>query len=77
MENTECDNYSSCHNPVTLSEDNFALRVFCKDCKHQYILRKDWRGVVENREYSKIFKRDILQPRENLFYKIYPRYLRT
>lgn len=70
-----CNNISNAHDPVSIGEDSNANRVICKECKEQYVLHKDWRGTVENRQYSKIFKRDIIQPRENLFYKIYPHYL--
>lgn len=70
-----CDNVSNVHNPIVIAEDECAMRVFCKLCKHQYVIRKDWRGVSENKQYSKIFKRDTLQPHENLFYKVYPQYL--
>lgn len=73
----ECNNISNCHNPITASEDYSALRVICTECKHQYVIRKNFNLSPENRMYSKIFKRDILQPRENLFYKVYPHYLRA
>lgn len=73
----ECDNKWACHTPVTVAEDKNALRVLCRTCKRQYVLRKDWRAVQHNRDYSKVFKKDILQPHENLFYKYYPHYLRT
>ncbi len=73
----ECDNFSSVHDPVTVSEDACAMRVYRKECKHQYVIRKDWRGIPENKEYSRVFKRDVLQGHENLFYKIYPQHLRT
>lgn len=73
----ECDNISNCHDPITIGEDNNAIRVFCRQCKHQYVIRKDWRGVAENRQYSEIFKRDVLQGNDNLFYKIHPQHLRT
>ncbi len=74
----ECDNISNCHDPITIGEDRNALRVFCKQCKHQYVIRKDPNtGAPEKREYARIFKRDTLQGNDNLFYKIYPQYLRT
>lgn len=73
----ECDNISACHSPITLNEDNNAIRVLCTTCKNSYIIRKDWRGVSLNREYSKIFKKEILQPNSNLFYKYYSQHLRT
>lgn len=72
----ECNNKSGCHTLNTIS-DTDALRVICTQCKYQYVIRKDWRGVPENRQYSKIFRKEILQPKNNLFYKYYPSYLRT
>lgn len=71
-----CDNKSDFHEPIVIAEDQNAIRIICNKCKVQYVIRKDWRGVPENRQYSKIYKKDILQPNENLFYKAYPQYLR-
>ncbi len=73
----ECDNKSNCHNPELIGNDYNAMRVICKQCKHTYVIRKEFHLAPHNRTYSKIFKRDILQPRENLFFKIYPQYLQT
>lgn len=73
----QCDNIIACHNPITIGEDNNALRWHCKNCKQTGIIRKDWRGVNFNREYSKIYKKEILQPHEPLFYKYYPHYMRS
>ena len=70
----KCNNISNCHDPVTIS-DGDALRVICKQCHHQYIIRKSPNGAPEIKQYAKIFKRDILQPKDPLFYKIYPHYL--
>lgn len=73
----ECDNISYCHNPITIGEDQNALRVLCTQCKNQYIIRKDWRGVPLNRDYSNIFRKEILQGNDNLFYKYYSMHMRT
>ncbi len=73
----ECDNFSDLHSPQVIGEDNNAVRVICTKCKNQYIIHKDWRGIPENREYSRIFKMDIIQGHENLFYKLHPQHLRT
>ena len=73
----ECDNVERCHNMVELNEDDSALRAMCKECKHQYVIRKDWRGIPDNEEYGKLFKRWILQGHENLFYKYYSQHLKT
>lgn len=72
-----CDNVADCHNPVILGEDANAMRVMCSECKIQEVIRKDWREVPENRQYSKFFKRDILQGNDNLLYKYHNEYLRT
>lgn len=72
-----CDNISNAHDSITIAEDANALRTICKICKHQDIIRKDWREVPYNRQYSKVFKRDIMQGNDNLFYKLHPEWLRT
>ncbi len=72
-----CNNFANCHDPITISEDNNASRVLCKTCKNQYVIRKDWRGIHENRQYSKIFKKEILQGNDNLFYKYNSQYLQV
>lgn len=72
-----CDNITNVHDPITVAEDGNALRVFCKQCKHQFVIRKHpVKGNPEMRDYAKIFKRDILQPKDPLFYKVYPQYLK-
>lgn len=75
MQIKPCDNTSSCHDLINIGEDNNAMRVICSHCKHKYVIRKDWRGVPENRQYSKIYKKEILQGRDNLFYKYNEQYL--
>lgn len=72
----ECDNVSNTHDMDVISEDDSAIRAICKECKHQYVIRKDWRGVPDNVEYAKLFKRWILQGNDNLFYKHYPQHLK-
>lgn len=70
-----CDNKRSCHSLVNII-DTDALRVICIQCKQQFVLRKDLnKKVPEKRLYAKIFKKDILQPKDPLFYKYYPQYL--
>lgn len=56
-------------NPITVEETVDGLRVACKECKHLYYFRKDANGNPEKTKYAKVFKRDILQPSENLYYK--------
>ena len=72
----ECDNYSACHNPIVISDGDTAMRVYCTECHNQYVIRKEpFKGVPENRQYIKIFRRDTLQGNDNLFYKYYPQYI--
>ena len=72
----DCDNISEAHDLIPIHEDSNAMRVICKICKNQYVIRKDWRGVPINRDYIKIFKRDVLQGGDNLLYKYHPKFLR-
>jgi hypothetical protein len=74
---TECDNVSACHTLTTIN-DSDALRVLCSTCKHSYVIRKHpVKDVPENRQYSKIFRKEVLQGKDNLFYKYYSQYLQT
>lgn len=70
-----CDNVSSAHAPWLIDETSEVIRVICKDCKAQEVLRKDHRGAPEPRSYAQFYKRDILQGNENLFYRYHPEYL--
>ena len=72
----ECNNVRACHNMKVLVEERNAVRVICKECKNQYVIHNDWRGAPEKRLYAKLFKRDILQGNDNLFYKYHPEYLK-
>lgn len=67
-----CDNINSAHNNETISESPEGIRVRCKECGEVNILRMDADGRMNNKLYSKVFKRDLLQPGENLYYKVYP-----
>lgn len=74
----ECNNKSRCHTTKTITDGDTGMRVLCVTCRHQYVIRKDrFKGVPENRAYSKIFKKDVLQGNDNLFYKYYPQFLWT
>ena len=74
----ECDNKSACHNLLTINDGDSAMRVICSQCKNQYTIRKDWvRGNPEKRSYAKLFKKDILQGNDNLFYKYHEEHLRV
>ncbi len=74
----ECNNKSNCHNMHIISDGDTAQRVVCTHCHTQYVIRKHHvKGNPEARQYAKLFKRDILQGNDNLFYKYYPQHLRT
>ena len=69
---TPCNNKNRCHKPVTIGQDMCAMRVGCSECKNVYVIRIDSRkNAPENRSYSKVFKRDLLQAGTNLYYKYY------
>lgn len=71
-----CNNKSQAHDLVVISDGDTAMRVVCKLCKQPIVIRKDpYKGVPEKRHYAKVFKRDILQGNDNLFYKYYPQHL--
>ena len=73
-----CDNVSQAHYPIVCAEDSNAMRWYCVICNESGIIRKDInKGSPEKREYAKIFRRDILQGNDNLFYKYYQQYIKT
>lgn len=73
-----CDNRSCCHTPCQIAEDNNAMRIICTTCKKQIVIRKDpYKGVPEKRQYAEVFKKDILQGGDNLFYKYHSEHLKT
>ncbi len=73
-----CDNKSQCHDLITISDGDTAMRVLCQICKHYFTIRKDpFKEVPEKRQYAKLYKREILQGNDNLFYKYHPEHLRT
>jgi hypothetical protein len=65
------------HNPEVLSQDSNATRVICKECKEQFVIRNDQRGVPLNRQYQAVYRKDTLQANTNLFYKYYNKNIRT
>jgi hypothetical protein len=74
----ECDNVAHCHNLIDIAQDDNAMRVICTNCWNQYVIHKHpIKGNPEMRHYAEIFKKDILQPNDNLFYKYYTQYLKT
>ncbi len=69
----KCNGKSQVHDLIDINND----RVFCKQCKHQFILRRDLlTNAPEKRQYAELFRRLILQPKDPLFFKIYPQYLK-
>jgi hypothetical protein len=68
-----CDNIQEAHDNIVINETSDAIRTYCKICGEVNVLRKDkLSGRMDNIEYSRIFKRDVLQPSENLYYKYHP-----
>jgi len=67
-----CNNTDSVHDNEVINETPDGIRVYCKRCKQINVLRMDLNGRMNNKEYAKIFKKDILQPGENLYYKENP-----
>lgn len=67
-----CDNINESHDNIVINETPDGIRTFCKICKEINTVRFDKEGRYNNKEYSKIFKRDLLQPGENLYYKYNP-----
>lgn len=66
-----CDNIRACHTPRIIN-DNDAIVAICETCKEFGIFRMDRQGRPDNKEYSKFFRRDILQAESNLYYKYHP-----
>lgn len=66
------DNINSVHKMKVLDGLEEAVVAFCERCKQKYVIRRDKQGRPEQPKYSKIFKRDTLQPHMNLYYKEYP-----
>jgi hypothetical protein len=72
----ECDNKFACHTMKTIVENDDCIRSICETCKRQYICRKDNRKVPEKKLYARLWRKFILQGKDNLFYKYNPQYLR-
>jgi len=68
-----CDNIQEAHDNIVINETPDGIRTYCKICGKVNVIRKDpFSGRMDNIEYSKVFKRDLLQPSENLYYKYLP-----
>lgn len=64
------DNISLCHKMKTLEDAPDVVIGYCIKCKQRYYCRKV-DGRVEPK-YGKIYRRDTLQPGQNLYYREYP-----
>lgn len=64
-----CDNKRETHAPHILHDDASAMVAGCAICKTVQVFRKDPSGRMDNRAYLKFFKRELLQPNSNLYYK--------
>jgi hypothetical protein len=64
-----CNNVSALHWPLILADQDGAVVAYCKLCGEQKVFRKDPTGRMNNTEYSKWFKRDIIQNSQPLYYK--------
>lgn len=67
-----CDNKNQVHDNKIINEEKDGIRVICTICKKVYTMRIDINGRMNTRLYSKVYKRDIVQPGSNLYYKVYP-----
>jgi len=56
------------HEPQVI-HDIDAIVAVCKKCRQMGVFRMDKDGRFNNREYTKFFKIDLLQPSENLYWK--------
>lgn len=73
-----CNNKSQCHTLLVITDGDSAMRVVCTTCKQPIVIRKDInKEVPEKRQYAEVFKKDILQGNDNLFYKYHPEYLKV
>lgn len=61
------DNINSVHKMKTLIDDPAIIVCYCERCKLKFSLSPN-----DKVTYRRLFKRDTLQPHENLYYKEYP-----
>jgi len=71
-----CDNIEKCHNPTVVGEDESTMLVYCNECEGEFHIPKDHRGILNNEEYLKIFRRETLQGNQDLFYRYYSQHLK-
>jgi len=67
-----CDNKNNVHTNIIINETSDGIRTRCVKCGEINILRIDPNGRMDNKEYSRVFKADTLQPQDNLYYKLFP-----
>lgn len=72
-----CDNIGTVHAPIVCSETSTGYRVYCRRCDTYWSVRKDGRGVADNRLWAEIFFEDVVQPPHPLFYKLHPHIMST
>lgn len=62
------DGINSCHDLKYLINEPEHILVYCVNCKHRYYVKPQ-----DKKACAKLFKKDILQPNSNLYYKYYGR----
>lgn len=67
-----CDNISNVHENFMMNEEPDGVRYICDHCKQQNVLRIGLDGRMENRLYTRVFKKDVLQPHDNLYFRVHP-----
>ncbi len=67
-----CDNINDCHDNIVINETEDGIRTRCRKCGQINVLRCEKNGRFNNKEYSKVFYSDIVQPGSNLYYKLHP-----
>lgn len=67
-----CNNISQCHDVQVIYDSNEAMVAVCKICWEQRVFRKDPDGRMDNIAYAAFFKKELLQPWTNLYYKYHP-----
>lgn len=61
------DNINSVHKMKYLMDHEGIIVCYCERCKLKFEVKPQ-----DNKTYRRLFKRDTLQPHENLYYKEYP-----
>lgn len=68
----KCDNIGTIHVPVICSETAQGYKVYCRRCDTYWCMKKDGRGVADNRAWGEAFFEDVVQPPHPLFFKLHP-----